>query len=97
MTPLHSAAYHGNVEIVKLLIDAGANINAAVTRYGFTPWAHAARKGHVDVIGLLLDAGANREIAVKDGRTPIAVARQYGKLEAANALMSYQPATSVAR
>jgi ankyrin repeat protein len=89
---LNSAAYYGYANVVQRLIDAGADVNAAETRFGFTPLASAARNGHVEVIKLLLDAGANRRISLKDGRSPISIARQYGKLEAAKVLESYQPA-----
>ena len=91
MTPLHSAAYHGYADIVKVLIDAGAEVNTAESRYGFTPLAYAARSGSVEVIKLLIDAGADRAIQVENGRTPIAVAGQYGNLEAVNTLTFYQP------
>jgi ankyrin repeat protein len=93
MTALISASYHGNAPVVKLLIDAGADVNAAEARYGFTPLAEAARNGNLDVIRLLLDAGADRGVAVKNGRLPLALARQYGNDDAARLLASYQPAS----
>jgi ankyrin repeat protein len=92
MTALHSAAYHGYVDIARMLIEAGADVDTAESRYGFTPLAYAARNGHVEVIKLLLNAGARREIAVKDGRRPLDVARQYRHPEAASVLMTYEPA-----
>jgi ankyrin repeat protein len=94
VTPLQSAAYHGYANVVKLLIDAGADVDAAETRYGFTPLARAARNGHVQVIKLLLDAGADRHVVLSDGRTALDVARQFGHVAAANALVSYQPSAS---
>ena len=36
-TALHAAAYHGNLEIVKFLIEKGAEINAR-NKHGQTPW-----------------------------------------------------------
>jgi ankyrin repeat protein len=94
MTPLNSAAYHGYTSVVEQLIEAGANVDAAETRYGYTPLAHAARNGHVQIIKLLLSAGANRQAMLKDGRTAVMVARQYGHVDAADALTYFQPGTN---
>jgi ankyrin repeat protein len=85
-TPLQAAAYHGNTEILKLLIDAGARLDTAETQYGFTALASAARNGHMDAIKLLLDAGADRSLRIKDGRTAKQLAEQYNHLNAAQLL-----------
>jgi ankyrin repeat protein len=57
-TVLHYACYNGNIEIVKLLIEAGADINAKDI-YGNTPlyWTYTA-----DIIQLLFRYGVNVEI-----------------------------------
>ena len=89
-TPLLSAAFQGHVEMVRILIDAGADVNAAETRYGYAPLLDAASHGHVDVIRLLLDAGADREARVKDGRTAVQLAEHFGHFEAASVLRNYQ-------
>ena len=36
-TPLHEAVYHLHLEVVKLLVEQGADINAKKGTYGFTP------------------------------------------------------------
>ncbi|GMH38703.1 hypothetical protein BSKO_06587 [Bryopsis sp. KO-2023] len=59
-TPLDSAAQGGFVEIVKLLIDAGANVEARDNDGGTALYA-AAGKGHLAVVQVLLEAGANVE------------------------------------
>ena len=56
-TPLLIAAYKGHTEIVKVLIAAGANIEA-IDDEGYTPLEVAARNGHVEVVKLLLEKGA---------------------------------------
>ncbi|KAF4345134.1 ankyrin repeat domain protein [Fusarium beomiforme] len=50
-----AAAFDGTVEIIKLLLDAGADVNSS------DGWAlqTAAAQGHVDVVNLLLERGAN--------------------------------------
>lgn len=51
-TPLHAAALHGNVPLVRLLLEAGAN-PAAKNDTGQTPAALAKTKNHKEVIALL--------------------------------------------
>jgi hypothetical protein len=53
-TPLSFAADRGQVEIVKLLLERGADVNAKDTFYKMTPLSAAAMKGNVDVLRLLL-------------------------------------------
>jgi hypothetical protein len=69
-TPLHWAAWHGRVGLVRQLLEHGAPVNVRDTRYGSSPiaWtAHGSRfSGHgneddyVAIVHLLLDAGATR-------------------------------------
>ncbi|KAF3005617.1 hypothetical protein E8E13_002525 [Curvularia kusanoi] len=64
-TALHWAAYHGNVEIVRLLLEAGADIEAETEDNG-TALHIAAHEDHEDVVRLLLEEGASRCIEVED-------------------------------
>lgn len=70
-TALHRAAMSGHKDIAKLLIDAGARLDAKSG--GSTPLHYAVEYGHEDVVRLLLDHGA--DVSVKDkwgqGRTPL--------------------------
>lgn len=61
-TALLEAVILGNgnsvyAEIVKLLVDAGANLNIA-DRQGVTPLAHAKKQGQTQIIRILESAGA---------------------------------------
>jgi len=79
------AAQHGHAEIVRLLLDAGEDLN----RYnpdGFhshaTPLHHAAGGGHDAVVRLLVDRGARLDIkdTIYHG-TPLGWARHAGQTE----------------
>jgi len=69
-TPLHWAAWNGRVEMVRLLLEAGAPVNVRDSRYGSSPiaWcAHGSRycdrgndEDYPAIVHLLLDAGATR-------------------------------------
>jgi ankyrin repeat protein len=56
--PLHHAARNGDTEVVHLLIEHGADVNAANTR-GHTVLYCAGGHGHLDTVELLLNHGAD--------------------------------------
>jgi FOG: Ankyrin repeat len=56
---LHHAADCGAVEIVKLLIDRGAEIDPVETRYGGTPLSHAAFFRRFETVALLMPLSRN--------------------------------------
>jgi hypothetical protein len=77
-TPLHWAAWNGQVALVEQLLDADAPVNARDTRYGSSPIAWAAHgscfsprskgteadRDYAVIVRRLLDSGATREEAV---------------------------------
>ena len=78
-TPLHKAASdNGNKEIVKLLLEKGADVNAK-NMYGETPLHKAASdNGNKEIVTLLLEKGAN--VYAKDtyNQTPLDIAKDKG-------------------
>ena len=78
-TPLFRASEHGQVEVVKLLLQAGVDVNAGVDRYNQTPLFQAATKGHFDVVKLLVLAGADVNATNTAGRTPLMIATALGR------------------
>lgn len=69
-TPLHIVAYLGHVDIVKLLLEAGANPNKK-DALEETPLHKAAFSNHPAIVNILLEAGANSNAQSFDGRTPL--------------------------
>ena len=59
ITPLMKAAYEGSVEIVALLLERGAKVNAQVTGTKETALMNAVTGGHPEVVKLLLAAKAD--------------------------------------
>ncbi|XP_071531256.1 uncharacterized protein [Panulirus ornatus] len=79
-TPLILAAANGHVNLVKELLDQGAEPNA--TRHtGTGALFFAAQSGFLDIVMLLLDQGCKINQASKDGGTALIVAAQCGHMD----------------
>lgn len=85
-TPLHRAAYDGDVDEVHGLIKSGADVRQANV-FGMTPLMLASVTGNSEVIRLLLDAGAPANAANAEGQTPLMVVARTGNVEAAKLLL----------
>jgi ankyrin repeat protein len=59
------AIERGHKNIVKILLDAGANVNNKSWRTNVTPLWRAVCKGNKDMVQLLLDHGASVNIGVQ--------------------------------
>lgn len=77
---------------VKLLIAAGANVNAFLYT-GETPLMYA---GTIEIAQFLLDSGANLKMKTVDGNSAIKVHELGGRVEVAEFLRSVEQATSTA-
>ena len=73
------------VEVVRLLLDKGANVNPA-TRY-MTPLMHAASEGNGEIIKLMLSRGAQVNVQTDEG-TPLMMAVKAGQTEAVKLLLA---------
>jgi len=85
VTALHGAVARRDVQIVKMLLDAGADPNARQER-GFAPLHDAAANGHAALVDLLLKHGARADAKVDDGKTPGDMAAERGHDEIAEKL-----------
>ncbi|KAJ1473456.1 ankyrin repeat-containing domain protein, partial [Baffinella frigidus] len=73
-TPLHQAVRHGHTEMVRLLLEEGADKDATNVQ-GETPLYWAAREGRSNpIMFFLLTAGAKKEESDNAGRTPLHIA-----------------------
>lgn len=81
-TPLHYAATNGNLEIIQLLLDHHAFIDAESPN-GTTPLMMAARYGSTAAVKLLLEAGADTAMKNQHGLTAADFARQGNRPDAA--------------
>ncbi|MDB9518406.1 ankyrin repeat domain-containing protein [Roseofilum reptotaenium CS-1145] len=61
-TALISTVQEGRVDIVEILLKAGANPNLAEEDTGGTPLMYAAKHGYLEILNLLLDAGSDPTI-----------------------------------
>lgn len=87
-TALHWAAYHGNAELAKRLVAAGADV-AAVNEFGSTPLAEAANVGNAAVIEALLEGGAAVDALGADGQTALMIVARSSNTAAARVLIEH--------
>ena len=69
-TPLMLAAITNHLELAKLLIERGADVN----KPGWTPLHYASTRGHREMMRLLLDNEAYIDSEAEDGTTPLMMA-----------------------
>jgi N-acyl-D-amino-acid deacylase len=80
VTPLHQAAAYGPVESVRLLLQAGANVNARdVRQLAPLTFALATEYASPEIVGTLIQAGADLNVADNFGDTPLDWAKKFGK------------------
>jgi ankyrin repeat protein len=75
--PIHSAVAGNYVDIAKLLIENGANVNVK-QQAGVTPLHSAAQNGNIDMLILLLEHGADLNVRMEGGKLPADLAREKG-------------------
>jgi hypothetical protein len=100
-TPLTTAAYDGQLERVKELLDRGANADGddepkytdeaegcLTNEPYYTPLGEAARAGHASLVRLLLDAGAKVDRRNYRNETAFILAAQRGHVDVMRALVA---------
>ena len=86
-TPLHWAVYRNLIDVVQLLITAGAAINSKDIN-GLTPLHRAAENNSIGVARLLISVGADQNIKDNYGWTPLYSGAYYNRIGVAQLLIS---------
>ncbi|MFQ5451138.1 MAG: ankyrin repeat domain-containing protein [Nitrospinaceae bacterium] len=87
-TPIEDAVLSGNGDLVKLLVENGAEIDS-IDSLGFTPLHRAALAGYRDIVEVLLANGAEVDATDIHGYTPLHLAVQGGFVEVASLLIAH--------
>jgi len=88
MTALHWAASHGDVDEARMLISAGARLDAVTRNGNYTPLHLAAKGGNVPVVRALLGAGASASAKTSSGGAlPLHLAAAQGNPDVVAALL----------
>lgn len=77
------AAIQNQLELAKLLIDQGAEVN----KPGWTPLHYASTKGHTDMMRLLIESSAYIDAESPNGTTPLMMAAYYGTPQSVKLLL----------
>jgi ankyrin repeat protein len=89
-TALLAACQHGHVDVVRILLRAGADPNQAFTNESAdSPLIQASVRGFVQIVDELISAGANVNYArPNDGFTSLMFAAQYGFVDVVRSLLA---------
>jgi uncharacterized protein len=86
LTPLLFAARQGSLESLRVLVEAGADVNVADPA-GISATLSAVINGHYDAAALLLEKGADPNLADSDGRTALYAAVDMNTVPVSNVPM----------
>jgi thiosulfate/3-mercaptopyruvate sulfurtransferase len=93
-TPLMRASHKGDIDMVGLLIQAGARLNARNADGNNALWL-ACVGGHPDIIDVLTKAGIEIDNQNDNGATPLMYAASAGKAEIVDSLLARGASTDV--
>ena len=86
-TPLNTAVVANNIEVVRLFISRGAQLNVT-DQFGNTPLHAAAERNNIPIMQVLIAANADLHAKEKTtGATPLHIASLKGHLEAMRTLL----------
>lgn len=88
-TALHWAAYREDLDMARLLLDAGGDVEAKTRLGDMTPLFMASKNGYAPMIALLIEAGADPTLATTTGTTPVMVAAASGSADAVTVLLDH--------
>jgi len=77
MTPLMYACQRGSTDVVRDLLERGANPNKT-DKNNLTALHRACNRGYLDIVKLLIEKGAQIDVRYSDGITPLHIACIHG-------------------
>ncbi|XP_029535094.1 B-cell lymphoma 3 protein-like isoform X2 [Oncorhynchus nerka] len=95
LTPLHLAVQGGDKELVRMLLDAGADINAMDIKSGHSPLIHAVENHNMDMVHFLIENDCNVNGQSYSGNTALHSACGRGQVDTARLLLKNRADSSV--
>jgi len=93
MWPQHLAAREGHAALLRLLADAGANMDERDTFSQWTPLFHAASEGHAECVEALISSDCDCHVLDESRKCPIHYAAWQGHIGCVNLLLAKQRST----
>ncbi|XP_076793441.1 ankyrin repeat and SAM domain-containing protein 3 isoform X5 [Arvicanthis niloticus] len=90
-TALFHCTSAGHQQMVKFLLESGANANVREPVYGFTPLMEAAASGHEIIVQYFLNHGVKVDTRDHSGATAPMLARQYGHMKIVALMEAHSP------
>src|SRR6266702_4684703 len=87
-TALHSASFAGHLQIVRLLLRHGVDVDAR-DYASCTPLGFASQSGHRDTVQCLIDHGADVNLKGDDHNTPLTLAAFNGHIDVVRVLLEH--------
>ncbi|KAM4601536.1 B-cell lymphoma 3 protein homolog isoform 2-T2 [Polymixia lowei] len=87
LSPLHLAVQGGHKDLARMLLDAGADINAMDIKSGQSPLMHAVESNNVDLVHFLIESGSNVNGQSYSGNTALHGACGRGQVDTVRLLL----------
>ncbi|XP_061348973.1 ankyrin repeat-containing protein At5g02620 [Gastrolobium bilobum] len=92
----HIAAKQGDLDILKILMEAHPELSMTVDPSNTTALHTAATQGHIEIVKFLLEAGSSlATIARSNGKTALHSAARNGHLEVVKELLEKEPGVAI--
>jgi len=90
-TAVSFAAHQGNLDMVALLFEYGADLNIVSTENKLSPLHRAVSRGHIETIRYLLENGADVDAKDSLGRTSLHLAVSAQNMDVVKLLLTFSP------
>ncbi|XP_031144766.1 B-cell lymphoma 3 protein homolog [Sander lucioperca] len=87
LSPLHLAVLRGHKDLAKMLLDAGADINAMDIKSGQSPLVHAVESNNADMVHFLIESGCDVNSQSYSGNTALHSACGRGQVDTVRLLL----------